>query len=313
MPNMMGSSHRLCDGLSRRDFLKGGALGIGGLTLAQVLRLRPQVAAADHEVKSSAVQGQRVFTAGHSLLMFMPAILGDIAASAKIDGHVQVGRQSIGGSHVIQHWNLPDDKNTVKLALKTGKVDVLTLSPIYLPDDGIGKLTQFALQYNANIRVTVQEFWVPYDDPTVLEAGKGPKYVDRDTKTIDELRQLHAAYFQSMDDHVRALNQQFGKPALFVIPVGQAVLSLREKVIKGEVPAIKKQSELFTDALGHARPPIMVLDAYCHYAVIYRRSPVGLPTPKALGSGKVTEELNQLLEELAWEAVTRHPLSGVKR
>ena len=90
------------------------------------------------------------------------------------------------------------------------------------------------------------------------------------------------------------------------MPVGQAVLSLREKVIKDEVPGIKKQNELFSDALGHARPAIMVLDAYCHYAVIYRRSPVGLPTPK------VTDELNQLLEELAWEAVTKHPLSGVK-
>jgi hypothetical protein len=32
--------HRLCDGLSRRDFFKVGALGLGGLTLADVLRAR---------------------------------------------------------------------------------------------------------------------------------------------------------------------------------------------------------------------------------------------------------------------------------
>src|SRR6516225_4655686 len=31
---------RLCDGLSRRDFLRIGALGVGGLTLADLLRLR---------------------------------------------------------------------------------------------------------------------------------------------------------------------------------------------------------------------------------------------------------------------------------
>jgi hypothetical protein len=35
-----GSTQRFCDGLSRRDFLKVGALGVGGLTLADLLRLR---------------------------------------------------------------------------------------------------------------------------------------------------------------------------------------------------------------------------------------------------------------------------------
>src|SRR5437763_299037 len=32
--------HRFCDGISRRDFFMAGALGIGGLTLADVLRAR---------------------------------------------------------------------------------------------------------------------------------------------------------------------------------------------------------------------------------------------------------------------------------
>src|SRR5208283_4255639 len=31
---------RLCDGISRRDFFKVGALGLGGLTLADLFRLR---------------------------------------------------------------------------------------------------------------------------------------------------------------------------------------------------------------------------------------------------------------------------------
>src|SRR5436305_437498 len=42
MLTFWGSNQRLCDGLSRRDFLKAGALGVGGLTLADVLRLRAQ-------------------------------------------------------------------------------------------------------------------------------------------------------------------------------------------------------------------------------------------------------------------------------
>jgi len=55
------------------------------------------------------------------------------------------------------------------------------------------------------------------------------------------------------------------------------------------------------------------LSAYCHFAVIYRRSPIGLPLPSVLGSNPAWgDALNRLLQQLAWDAVTRHPLSGVK-
>ncbi len=46
MLTFFGSKQRLCDGLSRRDFLKVGALGVGGLTLADFLRVRAQAAPA---------------------------------------------------------------------------------------------------------------------------------------------------------------------------------------------------------------------------------------------------------------------------
>src|SRR5688500_17672153 len=41
MLNFFGSrEHRLCDGMSRRSFLKVGALAVGGLTLADLLRVK---------------------------------------------------------------------------------------------------------------------------------------------------------------------------------------------------------------------------------------------------------------------------------
>src|SRR6516164_2556633 len=40
MLTFWGPSRRFCDRVSRRDFLRVGALGLGGLTLADVLRLR---------------------------------------------------------------------------------------------------------------------------------------------------------------------------------------------------------------------------------------------------------------------------------
>jgi hypothetical protein len=118
-----------------------------------------------------------------------------------------------------------------------------------------------------------------------------------------------------MDDHVRALNKKFGKEALFVVPVGQAVIALRERIIAGRAPGLKTQEDLFTDAIGHPKPPLQALVAYCHFAVIYRRSPVGLPLPAVLakaGNPRENDKLNRLLQELAWDAATHHPLSGVK-
>ena len=126
---------------------------------------------------------------------------------------------AIGGSRVIQHWDVSDDKNKAKEALRSGNVDVLTLSPIHLPDEGIEKFAKLALEHNPNIRVTVQEFWLPFDiyDTTFKLR---PQKVDHNAPTAEELRKLHEPYFQSMDDHVRSLNKLLGKEALFVVPVG---------------------------------------------------------------------------------------------
>ncbi|MBI5774481.1 MAG: hypothetical protein HZA89_12145 [Verrucomicrobia bacterium] len=287
-----------------------GALGFWLPLLSLGWGLCASSFAADAD--ATPVKGQRVFTAGHSLLMYMPPILKEVAAAAKVEGHVQAGTQGIGGSQVIRHWELPDAKNTLKPALKSGKVDVLMLSPIYLPDDGIEKLAALGFEHNPSLRVLVQEFWIPYDDPTVLKAGAGPKVVDRESRTMDELRAMHAAYFKSMDEHLRALNTKLGRQTLFVVPVGQATMALRGKIIEGIAPGLTKQGELFRDGLGHARGVLQALATYCHFAVIYRRSPVGLPVPKILSEQAEADKLNRLLQQLAWEAVTAHPLSGVK-
>jgi hypothetical protein len=72
---------------------------------------------------------------------------------------------------------------------------------------------------------------------------------------------------------------------------------------------------LFADPIGHGTAPLAALVAYCHFAVIYHRSPVGLPVPGILKNANHPEwnaDLNRLLQEVAWEAVTHHPLSGVR-
>ena len=263
--------------------------------------------------------GQRIFLCGHSFHFHVPAMLEEIAKLAGLQEQKIVGKSMIGGSQAIQHWNVKDENNQAKQALKAGEVDVLTLTPIYLPDDGMEKFAVFGLEHNPKLRITVQEFWLPYDayEPRYYNAPRipAPKTVDHNAATVDRLREIHQRYFEEMDQQIQKVNKQAGKQVLFVVPVGQAVIALREKIIAGQAPGLKSQEDLFTDPLGHARPPLQVLATYCHFAVIYRKNPLGLPVPQALKQMKLpgdeAESLNRLLQELAWDAAVHHSLSGI--
>lgn len=270
-------------------------------------------AAPSKDSAAAPPKGQRMFSSGHSFHMFMPPILAEIAKSAGINDHVLVGVSSIGGSYTHQHWAVQGEKSA-KVIVPKEKPDVFTIAPIYLPDDGIENFVKLCAETTPNTRVLIQEFWLPFDVYDLNYKKVKPANPDRDAMTADYLRTEYGKYFKDMDAHVRDLNEKYGK-RVYVTPVGQAVVALREMVIAGEAPGIKKQSELFTDGIGHCTAPIMVLNAYCHYAVIYGRNPVGLPVPSKLkgftGDEETTAKLNTLLQEIAWNAVTSHPLSGV--
>jgi hypothetical protein len=261
--------------------------------------------------------GLRVFTCGNSFhAWYVPYVMADMAQKAGIPGHVIVGVSKIGGSRAIQHWDVPDDKNQAKAALISGKVDVLTLACMLHPDDGIEKFARLACEHNPHVRVTIQEFWIPGDlFLWPLPAGKTLR--DFDASTVDSLKALHDPYFKEMDRYVADLNAKLGKQVVFVVPAGQAILALRTKVIAGEVPGIQHQSDLFKDSIGHPQPPLEALVSYCNFAVVYRRSPVGLPMPDCLAHANDpkwhNEKLNSLLQQIAWDAVIHHPLSGLTR
>jgi hypothetical protein len=154
-----------------------------------------------------------------------------------------------------------------------------------------------------------QVSWLGSDNPnnqTLVDK------VDWNARTIEELRKIHAAYFKTVDEQVRALNKRHGKQVVFVVPVAQATIALREKIIAGQVPGLKTQDALFRDARGHPREPLEKLTGYCNFAAIYRRSPVGLPSSSKGTKNPNGDMLEHLLRELAWDAVVKEPLSGVK-
>ncbi len=113
--------------------------------------------------KTSAPKGLRIFTCGHSFHAWVPPLLEDLAKSAGISGHQTVGVSSLGGSRAIDHWEVPEEENLAKKALRAGEVDVLTLSCMSGPDEGIGKFARLAFEHNPSARVNLQELWLPED------------------------------------------------------------------------------------------------------------------------------------------------------
>lgn len=256
----------------------------------------------------AALTGQRVLFTGHSFHIPLIPFIEQVAKAAQISEHKTVAKQMIGGSRVTQHWELPEEKNIAKSMLRTGGVDVLTMAPNWVvPDEAIEKFISLGLEKNPSLRALVQVSWYPWDG--LAAPMKVARNEARDAKAVADLRAVYDPFRETIRTQLRAINAKHGKSVVYLVPVGEAVLRLREQVIAGKVPGITKQSELFRDQIGHGNAPLHQLAAYCQFACLYRRTPVGLTCFE--DSTPASKELNRLLQTLAWQSVLDEPLSGV--
>jgi len=249
----------------------------------------------------------RVFYTGHSFHMFVPDRVAQAARAAGVKEYQLAGRQGIGGSRVIQHWDKDQGDNQARKALEKGDVDVFTMAPhLKIPDEGIDRFVELGLKHNPKMRFLVQQSWMPHDfldkrvkDNAERDAGK---------LDVDRLRADHARWRGEMEAQVKALNQKAGREAVVIVPAGDAVVKLRTLVAEGKAPGITKQSELFLDPIGHGKPPIEILVSYSNFACLTGRSPVGLQVKEPA----ISDELHALLQRLAWDTVSAYAMSGVK-
>jgi hypothetical protein len=245
-------------------------------------------------------KGLRVFVCGHSFHAYFGRILPEVATAAGIVGET-VDVQFVGGSSVTQCWDIPDPKNGAKNAIRKGRVDVLTLSAHVkvMPDPAIEKFTDLALENNPKARVLLQISWLPLDGAY------------RNLKTAEQTRPVLKEIHDAFSKQIREINAKHDHPVVFLVPAGEAVLTLREKVVKGEIPGVREEKELFVDGMGHPGDVIRHLVTYCNYAAIYNRTPVGLTCFEKPDDAD-SRKLNRILQEIAWKSVTSEPLSGVK-
>jgi hypothetical protein len=281
--------------------------------------------------QSPIAQGQKIVMATHSFNVFIgpnrrvagdPGPLAKLAAEAGKSGHETAAVQMIGGSTPMQHWNQgkgDDDSNIAKTALKKGGVDIFTMSPnARMPEEGIDLFADLVRQTNPKARILVQASWSAWDGTgtTASVGGKGaPTFTneDHDKATLEQLKEWRnpeSRYRVAMRTQLQGINARAGIPVAYLVPSSDAVYALREHIIRGEVPGLKAQHEIFADAMGHPRTPIVNLVSYVWFAVAYRQSPVGL---KALvDSADPTSAARELLlQRIAWNAATSEPMSGV--
>lgn len=251
--------------------------------------------------------GQRIFYTGHSFHMFVPPQVEQLVKAANIQGHKLTGTQGIGGSRVIQHWDLADDKNKAKPALIGGEVDVFTMAAhLAIPDEGITNFTELGLKHNPNLRLLVQASWYPFDVPRG-SPGFISDNAQRDDAKIADLQAAIDDWRTKLEAQADDLNKTHGKKAVFIVPVGDAVVKLRAMIVEGKFPGITNQSKLFRDPIGHGNGQVMALASYCNFAAIYRLSPVGLK----LNERGIDDAQHAILQQIAWETVSKSPYAGI--
>ena len=267
-----------------------------------------------HTITVAEPTPTRILYTGHSFAGGPPNLLGVLAQQAGISGYENLGRQALGGSRVIDHWKLADARNQAKTALLKGSVDVLTLSPnMQMPDEGIDLFVDLALKTNPNIRVLVQGSWMTWDG-----LGKdGIKNAERDTHPVAEIRERTTRHMDEIRTQLRATNARVGHEVCHLVPLGAAVVRLRELIAEGNLPGFDQPSQLFSDDIGHGSPAIHHLCTYMFYATVFHRDPREL---RGLGNngwskqyGTPRPELTPLLQQIAWDTMLAEPLSGLTK
>lgn len=269
--------------------------------------------------KNPPVEGpMSVYHIGHSLVgRSMPALVAQLAPQ----GH-SYETQSGWGAELQAHWE-PDvtlDGADVENdhprfreahdAVGSGQYDVLVLTEKISLQDSINyhdswyyvaRWAEKAWTANPDTRVYVYETWHGTDS----EEGWLNR-VDSDLPLLWEKEIID-----------RALTDVEARHPIYVIPAGQAMAHfVRKAQARGGVGGIFSEKDLLPDGI-HMNSVADYLVALTHYAVIYGRSPVGLPH-----DGLVTEtgapfegpnaETARLMQESVWETVTSYPRSGVR-
>jgi len=302
-----------------------GVLALAGAYGAyRVITRRQQIAAAEalYATPLSKPSGAlNVYHLGHSLVgRDMPAMLAQLAG----EGH-RYDSQLGWGTSLKEHWepdlaiNGFDQENAhprfrpAKEALGSGEYDCVVLTEMVEIADAIryhdsaeylARWAGLAWEANPDTRIYLYETWHHTDD------GNGWLYrIDRDLRK----------YWQDKIKYPALLS---GDAPIHLIPAGQVKAAfVRAVEEQGGIAEVSEVHDLFakredgTPDTIHFNDLGAYLVALTHYAVLYHRSPVGLPRQLDRADGTPatapSPEVAALMQRIVWNVVQRHPETGV--
>src|SRR5215470_16225169 len=107
MLSISGAEHRLCDGISRRDFLRVGGLGTAGLAMPELFQSRAAAATASRPVAGKSGKAKSC------ILLFMGGGPSQLAtfdlkpeAPAEIRGDFKPIATDVPGTQICDHFPL---------------------------------------------------------------------------------------------------------------------------------------------------------------------------------------------------------------
>lgn len=247
---------------------------------------------------------------GHSLVgRDMPAML------AQLSGHVHHSQLGWGAS-LSDHWqgkvngfaeeNAHPAHRPAREALESGDYGaVIFTEMVELRDairyhDSAARLADWAAlarKARPDVRLYLYETWHHLGD----SAGWLNR-IDNDLPALWEGKVLRPAMAKAGPIHV--------------IPGGQVMAAAVRAVEAGKVPGLTTRTDFFTDDI-HLSDLGAWLIAMTHYAVLYHRSPVGLPAQLARADGSPATapgpDAARALQEVVWQVVTGYRATGVAK
>lgn len=247
-----------------------------------------------------------MFFIGHSLMGWSaPSMMTEFAALHEVDYRYEA---AIGiGANLAWQREHPDfaDGANPTVALGDRPFDVLVLTeaiPIEQHFTYSGSVDNalffigLAYGQNPNVQVYLNETW--------------------DHLTVDDWRSQIVTDRAIYDQIIDGVNARFEGRDLFIIPGGQGMRALTDRVREGGVPGISNVEQLFADDI-HLSDLGWYFIACVHYATLFQRSPVGVPVATTDRAGfpflsAPSPEAARVMQEIAWEVVSNDPRSGVR-
>ena len=172
----------------------------------------------------------------------------------------------------------------------------------------------FCLKYNPDMKFYVADAW-----PQLEQFEKQPE--SEKEMTYEAMKKLGEQRNASTAKIVNAINSKYPN-RVFVMPTSDAMVLAVREFHRGNLPGIRgihkavggKDMSLWRDKLGHLGPGLDYLEGYVFYATLYGKSPEPIEKRLVTKSRATfpSAELDKVFRKIAWEAVSNHPLSGVK-